>query len=71
MSTQTATQTAVYNPYTENGYNNRKHYLKCLSENYGVPYSTVTTLAEILGATEDFDGLLCMLDDAVNMFGKE
>lgn len=68
MSTQTETQTNIY---TENGYESRKHYLKCLSEDYGLPYSTVVTLAQMLGKSEDFDGLISSLEDAEDMFGEE
>lgn len=27
--------------YSENGYKNRKEYLECLAEDYGVDYDTV------------------------------
>lgn len=50
--------------YQENGYKNRKEYLQCLSEDYGVPYETVLSLAEMLGQNEDFDGLVQALEDA-------
>ena len=50
--------------YQENGYQNRKDYLQCLSEDYGVPYETVQSLADMLGENEDFDGLVSALEDA-------
>lgn len=49
--------------YQENGYDNRKHYLTCLAEDLGIDTSVVFTLASILGASEDFDGLVTSLED--------
>lgn len=57
-------QTEEQNIYQEHGYRNRGHYLKCLSEDYGVDLKTVVTLAQMLGPTEDFDGLVVALEDA-------
>ena len=50
--------------YQENGYKNRRDYLQCLSEDYGVPLETVQSLADILGENEDFDGLVSALEDS-------
>ena len=49
--------------YQENGYDNRKHYLTCLAEDLGIDTSVVFTLASVLGASEDFDGLVTSLED--------
>lgn len=49
--------------YTENGYKNRTDYLKCMSQEFGVPFGVVVLLAEMLGPSEDFDGLICELED--------
>lgn len=49
--------------YTMNGYANRADYLRCMSEDYGVPFSAVKELACMLGPNEDFDGLVCELED--------
>jgi hypothetical protein len=49
--------------YIDNGYESRKHYLKCMSEDYGVPIDVVYSCASVLGSGEDFDGLICMLED--------
>lgn len=49
--------------YTENGYKNRADYLKCISEDFGVPFEVVRELAFVLGPDEDFDGLICELED--------
>lgn len=57
-----------YNPYIENGYKNRKHYLQCLSEDYEVPLNVVYSLAQLLGENEDFDGLISALEDAEGEF---
>ena len=51
------------NIYKEEGYENRKEYLKSLSEDYGVNYEEVLMLAQILGPSEDFDGLVNSLED--------
>lgn len=52
--------------YTENGYKNRKEYLKELAEEFGVDYGTVLALASALGESEDFDGLVTTLEDEFN-----
>ena len=49
--------------YTRKGYKDRRDYLKCLAEDYGIKYSTVYTLASMLGENEDFDGLISALED--------
>jgi len=51
------------NVYIENGYENRQDYLKCLAIDYGVSYETIFQFAEIMGSTEDFDGLIIMLEE--------
>lgn len=51
------------NIYKENGYENRKEYLESLAEDYGIDYGTVAMLASMLGASEDFDGLISTLED--------
>lgn len=47
--------------YERHGYIDRRAYLYGLSEDYGIPIERVEALAELLGPTEDFDGLLTML----------
>ena len=49
--------------YTDNGYRNRNDYLKSLADEFNVPLSTVKDLSNILGADEDFDGLVLELDN--------
>lgn len=49
--------------YQDNGYKNRKDYLECLAEDYGVEKDVVFALASMLGSTEDFDGLINALED--------
>lgn len=53
--------------YLENGYENRKDYLKSLAEDYGVNLDTVRAMADMLGPDEDFDGLVSELEDAAEM----
>lgn len=50
--------------YEDNGYESRKDYLECLSEDYDIPLETVINLAQLLGKDEDFDGLVVALEDA-------
>lgn len=49
--------------YTDNGYKDRAEYLSALSEDYGVDIDTVQCIADLLGETEDFDGLISALED--------
>lgn len=51
------------NVYTDNGFKDRNDYLKSLSDDYGVSEHTVFSLADILGPSEDFDGLIVELED--------
>jgi hypothetical protein len=55
------------NVYRENGFNSRKDYLLRLSETYGVPFQVVEELAELLTESEDFDGLVCAVEEAEGM----
>jgi hypothetical protein len=52
------------NIYQENGYKDRKEYLRAMSDDYGVDIETVYALVDLLGPDEDFDGLVCALEDA-------
>lgn len=52
--------------YEENGYENRKDYLECQADCYGIELEKVQYLADILGETEDFDGLITTLEDYSN-----
>lgn len=51
------------NIYKEHGYENRRDYLESLASEYEVDYGTVAMLASMLGESEDFDGLVSMLED--------
>jgi predicted DNA-binding protein (UPF0278 family) len=48
--------------YTENGYANRTEYLNELREEYG---DLVDILVGVLPSSEDFDGLVIALEDAL------
>ena len=52
------------NIYQQNGYVDRNDYIICLSEDYGVSIEDVYSLVEMLDENEDFDGLICALEDA-------
>ena len=41
----------------------REGYLESLALDYGVDYFTVSMMADMLGPNEDFDGLVCELED--------
>lgn len=49
--------------YIDNGYDSLLDYLKCLAADYGVELFIVVSLADLLGPSEDFDGLVSALDD--------
>ena len=54
--------------YTENGYTSRRDYLDQLADEYNADRATVYLMADLLGASEDFDGLPVMLEDAEGGF---
>lgn len=54
------------NIYEENDYENRQHYLQCLAEEYDVDIEIVEMLSNLLGESEDFDGLVSALEDCDN-----
>lgn len=49
--------------YRQMGYRDRTDYLDSLAEEYGVDPYNVHALAEVLGESEDFDGLVVMIED--------
>jgi len=51
------------NFYTMNGYKNRRDYLESLALDMGIDKYIVFSVAEMLGSTEDFDGLVTSLED--------
>lgn len=57
--------------YTDHGYANRKEYLLSLCDEYGVPEDIVFATASLLGRTEDFDGLVTMIQDYADMYMDE
>ena len=52
--------------YTDEGYKNRRDYLDTLADDFGLDKSTVYALAGVLGPNEDFDGLICALEDVAD-----
>lgn len=62
----TSTSTTTSNPYTENGFVSRRAYLENLAEEYGIDRTTVFAMAQLLGPSEDFDGLVSALEDAAD-----
>ena len=51
------------NVYTQNGYESRYDYLECLADEYDINLDTVLMLSDLLGPSEDFDGLVTSLQD--------
>ncbi len=49
--------------YTDEGYESRRDYLTSLADDFGIDEETVFAIAEMLGSSEDFDGLLTSLED--------
>lgn len=49
--------------YQEHGFANRRAYLADLADTLGVDIRTVEILADLLGPSEDFDGLVTSLED--------
>ena len=53
--------------YVRNGSSNRREYLKSLAEEYGE--EIVSALSDVMGPSEDFDGLVSELEDWSYMNG--
>jgi hypothetical protein len=49
--------------YQENGFQTRREYLDSLADDLGLDPRTVYLMAEMLGPSEDFDGLVTSLED--------
>ena len=49
--------------YQKRGYSSRAEYLQAQAADYGADENTVFALADLLGPSEDFDGLICALED--------
>jgi hypothetical protein len=49
--------------YQENGFSSRREYLENLADDMGIDPSIVYAIADLLGHTEDFDGLVTSLED--------
>jgi hypothetical protein len=49
--------------YAANGYKDRDDYLNSLADDRGIDSFTVNMMADILGDSEDFDGLVTELED--------
>jgi len=49
--------------YTRHGYKDRGDYLNSLADDRGIEPFAVNMMADILGDSEDFDGLVTELED--------
>ena len=57
------------NVYQENGYKNRTEYLWSLTEDHDVSIDTVHLYSDLMGPSEDFDGLVSSLAEHSLMWG--
>jgi hypothetical protein len=57
--------------YTAHGYKDRDDYLNNLADDMGIDSIAVHMIADMLGPSEDFDGLVSELEDfgCLGMFG--
>lgn len=53
--------------YKRHGYANRTEYLRAIAEDNGLALWIVIEMANMLGPSEDFDGLVAMVQDAADM----
>jgi hypothetical protein len=65
-------ETADNARYAANGYKNRNDYLNTLADDMGIDTMAVHMIADMLGESEDFDGLVSELEDFgyLGMFDK-
>jgi len=56
------------NIYQAKGFADRADYIVQLAEDYDVPVEDVWVLADLLGPTEDFDGLVVHVNDLSNPY---
>jgi hypothetical protein len=55
--------------YEDNGYKNRTEYLWSLTEDHNVSIGTVHLYSDLMGPSEDFDGLVSSLAEHSLMWG--
>jgi hypothetical protein len=56
--------------YAANGYKDRSDYLDSLADDRGIDRMAVDILADVLGDSEDFDGLISALNDFEDFEGE-
>ena len=49
--------------YQKEGYESKDNYFETLSEEYDIDKSIIYALSDLLGSNEDFDGLICSIQD--------
>ena len=57
--------------YTDKGYESRREYLTELAEDYCIDKETVFMIADTLGSSEDFDGLINAIEDHLSDIGAQ
>jgi len=57
------------NVYQEKGFKDREEYLESIGEDYDIPAGFIEAMSDVLGESEDFDGLLSSMEDYESMFG--
>jgi hypothetical protein len=50
-------------PYNAQGYKDRDDYLTSLAQDFGIDMMAVRMISDMLGPSEDFDGLISELED--------
>jgi hypothetical protein len=55
--------------YEDNGFTNRTEYLWSLTEDHNVSIETVHLYSDLMGPSEDFDGLVSSLQEHSMMWG--
>jgi len=63
MRRTTMNDNLMMSVYTEYGYESRRDYLESVADDFGIDKGTVFAIAGLLGASEDFDGLITSLED--------
>lgn len=53
--------------YVQHGYEDRNEYLRAIAEEHGIDVEKVFLVAELLGESEEFDGLVSALSDVAYM----
>lgn len=62
---ETVNEVSYLKPYQDRGFESRRAYLEDLALGYGVGLDFVLSLSNLLGESEDFDGLISAIEDEI------